>query len=379
MLNWPAHQNGVRTADYVWPPFESTPYQLSANTLEQIVERGFTFVRVTVDPSIFLAADARRRAELADIVMSRVDRFLAAGLEVVVDLHPVEENPSYPVERLTAENSPDMQPYTDTVRVIAGELGRRPANNVALQLMNEPHPADRGGAERWQEQQAQLYAAARRSAPDLAVMVCGANWSSSHELTKLDLAPYRDGNVLFTFHYYEPHTFTHSGMPAAIPECYIDGLVWPPDHTQAHGVTQATVAKIAADPKLSSEAKARATAQARQALDHYFSDTGGEARIARDFDEVAEWAAAKGVPPNRVLLSEFGAYFRVNDTPEVRAARLAWIRSVRSAAEQRSFGWAVWSLLDASGDTAGGFGILPPNEVGGMDLGVVNALGLHAS
>jgi hypothetical protein len=80
-----------------------------------------------------------------------------------------------------------------------------------------------------------------------------------------------------------------------------------------------------------------------------------------------------------VLLSEFGAYFRVNDTPEVRAARLAWIRSVRSAAEQRSFGWAVWSLLDASGDTAGGFGILPPNEVGGMDLGVVNALGLHAS
>jgi hypothetical protein len=64
----------------------------------------------------------------------------------------------------------------------------------------------------------------------------------------------------------------------------------------------------------------------------------------------AAWSAAKGVPPNRVLLGEFGAYYRVNETPEVRAARLAWIRTIRQAAEPRSFGWA-------------------PNEVTGMDLG----------
>jgi hypothetical protein len=378
MLNWPAHQDGVRTADYVWPPYETPPYQLSPSTLDEIVQRGFTFVRLTVDPSIFLAASAPRRAELADIVMSRVDRFLTAGLEVVVDLHPVEENPAFPVDRLTAENSPDTPAYTDTVRALARELGRRPANRVALQLMNEPHPEDRGGPERWQGQQAKLYSAAQRSAPDLAVMVCGANWSSAHELTKLDLGPYRNGNVLFTFHYYEPHTFTHSRMPAAVPECYVEGLVWPPNPAQANHVTQAAVAEIAADPKLSSAAKAHIAEQARRTLGVYFSETGGAARVNRDFDEVASWAASKGVPPNRVLLGEFGAYYRVNETPEVRAARLAWIRTVRQAAEQRSFGWAVWSLLDASGDTEGGFGLLPPNEVTGMDLGVVDALGLQA-
>jgi aryl-phospho-beta-D-glucosidase BglC (GH1 family) len=378
MLNWPAHENGVRTAGYVWPPFDSAPYQLSATTLEEIVGRGFTFVRLTVDPSIFLAAGGPRRAELADIVMSRVDRFLAAGLEVVIDLHPVDENPAFPVERLTAENSPDTKAYTDTVQAVARELGRRPANRVALQLMNEPHPEDRDGPERWQKQQARLYEAARRSAPDLAVIVCGANWSSGHELTKLDLSPYRKGNVLFTFHYYEPHVFTHAGMPGAVPEYYVEDLVWPPNPAQANHVTQATVAEIAADPKLSSEAKTRVSAQARGKLGVYFSEVGGQARITRDFDEVAEWATTKGVPPNRILLGEFGAYYRAHETPEARTARLAWLQAVRRAAEQRSFGWAVWVLLDVSG-ASGGIGILPPNEVKGMDPGVVNALGLRAS
>jgi hypothetical protein len=199
MLNWPAHRGGQSSADYVWPPFATAPYQLAAETLAEIVARGFTFVRVTVDPAIFFAADAQRRAELARIVMSRVDRFLAAGLEVLVDLHPVRENPAYPPERLTAENSPEAGKYADVVKALARGLGQRSAEHVALELMNEPHPQDPGGAERWQAQQAGLYAAARQEAPDLALVVCGADWSSGRELTKLDLAPYRKGKVLFTW------------------------------------------------------------------------------------------------------------------------------------------------------------------------------------
>lgn len=379
MLNWPAHQNGLRTADYVWPPFESPQYQLSDSAIGEIVARGFTFVRLTVDPSIFMAADAPRRAELARIVMSRVDRFLAAGLEVVVDLHPVEENPAYPTEWLTAEDPPDGQAYSRTVQALARELGERPAHRVALELMNEPHPEDRRGPERWQGQQARLYAAARGSAPNLAVIVCGANWSSGHELTKLDLAPYRTGNVLFTFHYYEPHTYTHAGMPSAVPECYFKGLIWPPKQAQADAVMTSAVAEIAADPKLSEDAKARLTVQARRTLRHYFSDLSGEARVTRDFDELAEWAEAAGVPPSRVLLGEFGVYRRVDETPEARAARLEWMSAVRRAAEQRSFGWAVWMLLDASGDTEGGMGLLPSIGARRMDPGVLDALGLQAS
>lgn len=375
MLNWPAHRGGQSSADYVWPPFATAPYQLAPETLDEIVARGFTFVRVTVDPSIFLAANAQRRTELAEIVMSRVDRFLAAGLEVLVDLHPVRENPAYPPERLTAETFPEGKIYLDVVTALARGLGRRPAEHVALELMNEPHPQDPGGGERWQAQQAGLYAAARQEAPDLALVMCGVDWSGGHELTKLDLAPYRRGNVFFTFHYYSPHLFTHSGMSAAMPERYVDGLAWPPNPAQAGAVMQATLARIAADTELSSQEKAGASAQAQRAFGRYFSEMGGPARVNRDFAEVADWAASQGVPANRVLLGEFGVYHRRGETPAARAARLAWLETVRRAAESRSFGWAIWVLQDAS-DDGGGIGILPPGTASGMDQGVVQALGL---
>lgn len=363
------------SADYVWPPFAGAPYQLAAATLDEIVARGFTFVRLTVAPSIFMAADAARRAELADIVMSRVDRFLAAGLEVLVDLHPVRENPAYPPERLTAAHAPEAEAYAQVVKALARVLGQRPVRRVALELMNEPHPDDAGGAERWQIQQAELYAAARQQAPDLALVVCGANWSGGRELTKLNLAPYRGGNVLFTFHYYSPHLFTHSGAPAAVPDRYVEGLPWPPDPTRAGEVTQLTLARIAADAGLSPSEKANVSTQAQRALAKYFTQTGGEARVNRDFAEVADWAANQGVPTDRVLLGEFGVYHRSGETPAARADRLAWLETVRRAAESRGFGWAIWVLQDASG-SGGSIGILPPGAVSGMDPGVIQALGL---
>ncbi|CAN7384053.1 cellulase family glycosylhydrolase [Phenylobacterium sp. LjRoot225] len=378
MLNWPTHRGGQSSADYVWPPFATAPYQLAAETLAEIVARGFTFVRVTVAPSIFLAADAKRRAELARLVMSRVDRFLAAGLEVLVDLHPVRENPAYLPERLTAENFPEAREYVDVVKALARGLGQRSADHVAFELMNEPHPQDAGGAERWQAQQAGLYAAARQEAPDLALVVCGADWSSGRELTRLDLTPYRKGNVLFTFHYYSPHLFTHSGMPTAMPERYLEGLAWPPAPAQAGDVTQAALARIAMDAKLSPEERTSASAQAQRSLRKYFSEMGGEARVNRDFAEVAAWAAAQGVPASRVLVGEFGVYHRPGEPPAVRAARLAWLETVRRAAEARSFGWAIWVLQDASDHGRGGIGILPSGAVSGMDPGVVRALGLRS-
>lgn len=378
MLNWPAHHGGQSTADYVWPPFATAPYQLAAEALDEIVARGFTFVRLTVDPAIFFAADARRRAELAKIVISRVDRFLAAGLEVLVDLHPVRENPAYPPERLTAANSPDAEAYVDVVRTLARALSQRSTRHVALELMNEPHPQDPGGAERWQTQQAGLYAAARQEAPDLPLVVCGVDWSSGHELTKLDLAPYRKGEVFFTFHYYTPHLFTHSGMPNALPERYVEGLAWPPVPAQAGEVARTTLARIAAEATLSPEAQAGVSAQAQRALGRYFSETGGEARVNRDFAEVAAWAQAQGVAADRVLLGEFGVYHRLGETPAARAARLAWLETVRRAAEARGFGWAIWVLQDAS-DDGGGIGILPPGAAAGMDLRVVDALGLKSA
>jgi endoglucanase len=51
--------------------------------------------------------------------------------------------------------------------------------------------------------------AIREGAPQHTIIVESARWADDDDL--LFLEPLRDGNVIYNFHFYEPHLFTHQG------------------------------------------------------------------------------------------------------------------------------------------------------------------------
>lgn len=51
--------------------------------------------------------------------------------------------------------------------------------------------------------------------------------------------------------------------------------------------------------------------------------------------------------------------------------RRQWFADVRSEAEARGFGWAVWAYRDA-----GGFSLVPDERALEVDPGIIEALGL---
>ena len=51
--------------------------------------------------------------------------------------------------------------------------------------------------------QARLARAIREGAPNHTIIAAGANWSSSNEL--LALEPLHDSNIIYNFHFYDPH------------------------------------------------------------------------------------------------------------------------------------------------------------------------------
>ena len=376
MLNWPQHPADAPTK-YVWPPFQASDYQLSPETLRSVTSAGFTFVRLTVDPAIFLAETPDRRQTLIHIVMSRVDRLLDSGLEVLLDLHPTEENPLFPPGALTARHALQDTGYPQLVVEMATALSARPPSKVALELMNEPEGRDPDAYARWRAEQQALYALARRAAPVLAIVVTGA-LGAPEELVHLDAAPYLGGNVIYTFHYYSPLLFTHQGMVGVRPEQYVQGLVWPPDRRQAEAVRTACLSRIAASPGLRESDRVAESAEAVRSLTAYFNERDPEAAVSRDFAKVAAWAKRQGVPPERVLLGEFGAFRRTGETLSDRASRLRWLATVREAAEASGFGWALWALKD-DGSPAGSIGLVPPGGDQGLDPGMLRSLGLRAT
>jgi hypothetical protein len=374
MLNWPQHR-GELPITYVWPPFGDKAYSTGAATLSALRRAGFTFIRLTLDPAIFMASDSAGRQALVAIVIARVRQLLIAGFEVVLDLHPVAENPTYAPERLTMPASPAFPAYLETVKLLASALRALPPDQVALELMNEPNPGGRDSVGGWQRMLESLHAAARGAAPNLTLVLSGANWSAMQGLTRIDLAPFRRSNVLYTFHYYEPHLFTHQGVAKASPERYFGGLLWPPQESQFGEMAALVRQRVFEDPTLGAAERVERAAEAKKYLSRYMGVADAPGQIVRDFEVVARWASDNAIAPRRILLGEFGAYRSSSETAAVRSARINWIQAVRKVAEAKGFGWAYWVLREASAGQ-GGFGLLPSGADLGFERDAIRALGL---
>src|SRR5204863_3235450 len=83
---------------------------------------------------------------------------------------------------------------------------RRDPERLFLEIINEPMVED---AYRWMGIQARVAAAIRDGAPRHTIIAAGPRWSSVDELLRIE--PLADRNVIYNFHLYDPHTFTHQG------------------------------------------------------------------------------------------------------------------------------------------------------------------------
>lgn len=368
MLNWPDHAS-ERPITYAWPPFTTPEHQLSEATVSAIRGLGFDYIRLTFDPAIYLASGPERRAELRTIALSQVQRFLDAGFDVILDLHPVAENPDYRPDRVSAAGSAAFSSYLQLVHEMAYALRQLPHERFAFELMNEP-PLE--SPRPWQAELEALHAAARSASSTLPLILNGCAWDDLSALEQVDITPFAGSNVLYTFHYYAPHIFTHQGVTGADPAHFLHDLQWPARRSEVDGVEAQALAGVDADLSGSTAARARTKGEIVRALDSYVADAG-ERQILDDFASLAAWARRRGVAAEDIVMGEFGVRKPLVETPEHLRSRITWLTSVRRAAEAHGFAWSLWLL---KGD--GGMALLPDESDIAFDVDVLRALGMAA-
>jgi endoglucanase len=255
----------------------------------------------------------------------------------VIDLHPESSFKG----RLSSEDA-FVEEFGDFWRALAKHLSTLDPERVFFEILNEPELRDRY---RWYGVQAKLAGAIREGAPQHTIIAAGANWSADDELVFID--PLRDPNIIYNFHFYEPHLFTHQGATWGSPYWpHVRGLKYPSDRGNAEKVADAVPEAI------------NKLFVTRYGLDHWDAT-----RIDAEIVQVAAWAKRWNVP---VVCNEFGVYRKFSDP----ADRAAWISDVRSSLEKHGMGWTMW-------DYSGGFGVV--TKEGGKavpDEITVKALGL---
>src|ERR1043166_1570409 len=170
---------------------------------------GFDHVRFTFEPSPLF--DEARPSDLNPDYLRRLDAaldmLLASGLSVVFDVHPSDE---FKIKLRTDDRH--VEAFAEFWRALAAHLSARDPERLFLEILNEPMVED---AYRWMGIQARVAARIRESAPRHTIIAAGARWSSVEELLRIE--PLADPNVIYNFHLYDPHTFTHQGATWGAP------------------------------------------------------------------------------------------------------------------------------------------------------------------
>jgi endoglucanase len=313
----------------------------TAEDIALIKAMGFDHIRFGLElaPMFNAGAPENLPTQYLGYVDHAIDMILARGLAVIIDIHPSDEFK----KKLSDEKH--VEAFGKFWRAFARHLSSRDPERVFLEVINEPVIED---GYRWMGIQAKLIAAIREGAPRHTIIATAHRWSSPNEF--LFLEPVADPNVIYNFHFYEPHLFTHQGATWGWELWRYLKLVPYPSSPEA-------VAAIL--PTISNQ-------QLRAALVKYGEERWESARIEGEIARIAAWAKKHNV---YVTCNEFGVYRKVVSPVD----RAAWIRDVRTALEKYGIGWTMW-------DYKSGFDVV--NKINGRavpDHETISALGLKSA
>ncbi len=280
---------------------------------------GFTVCRLPLAPDLlFDPADPGRPKPALRYVDAAVRLLLGAGLAVIFD--PIHGSSSSDEWEWRLDHDPEFRAAAEAYwEALARHYAAFSTSRIFFEIMNEPHLSAREKVDPswWQPVQASLAAAIRRGAPSNTIIATGEKWGGIDGLVALK--PLADRNVVYSFHYYDPMTFTHQGATWTGPtQAELSGIPYP----SSPGAV-AAVASALSDPR------------ARSQVLRYGEERWDRSRIGAELERAAAWAAADRVP---VFCGEFGVYRKVAPP----ADRLRWIRDVRESLESLGIGWSMW-------------------------------------
>jgi endoglucanase len=330
---------GVNLAHWLWL-YQGKPEDREAYFTEvdarQLRTIGLTHVRLPIDPGLVFDRDNRsvRDPGLAN-VRRAVDLITRADLAVVVEIHAADP-------WLKPDDQQRLLLLESLWEALAASLADTDPGLVILEICNEPHDMPLGA---WAAAQAHLARVIRAKAPRHTIMATGDSWGSIEGLTSI--TPLDDPNVVYSFHFYEPHNFTHQGASWGFAAWkHFRDLPWP-----------ATSADLtAAADKIDDE-------QARSALRWSAKEPWSAQFIRTRIDAAAAWSKRHGVP---IYCGEFGVYKAVSP-PD---ARLRWLKDTTEALAAQGIGWSIW-------DYSGGFALLPGKPgARSIDADIARTIGL---
>ncbi|MGF7143455.1 hypothetical protein HNQ56_001878 [Anaerotaenia torta] len=174
--------------------------------LEQIASWGMDHVRLPIDYTVL--EDDGKPFQYKEEGFAYIDRCIRwceeRGMNIILDLHRA---PGYAFHSLKEnrlfEDGELQERFLSLWRTFA-ERYRRYGGNVVFELLNEIVEPD---SLRWNHLSRRTVETIREIDKERIIIVGGNRYNSVNTLKELE--PVQDERLVYTFHFYEPHIFTH--------------------------------------------------------------------------------------------------------------------------------------------------------------------------
>lgn len=245
--------------------------------------------------------------------------------------------------------SPDVEKVLTPIWTQLATRYKDATEYLVFELMNEPHGI---AIALWNEVIARVFKLVRSIDKKHYIIAGGADWNSFAAMKTLP--DFKDDKVIYTFHFYDPHTFTHQGAGWAHLERVVN-IPFP--------YSEDRMPPLPENP--TKDEKERFAA---------YPEQGTVEAVERFFDQYAAFSVERKAP---VFCGEFGCFAPFAKHEE----RVNWYRIVTGLLEERGIARTSW-------DYYGGFGVFKMKrfERGKMpewkfpedlDLDIVRAMGLN--
>jgi len=272
---------------------------------------------------------------LVKFLKTAVDWAEKHEIYIIIDNHSFD-----PVLPTSADIDRVLIPVWEQIARLFKDRGRY----VIYEILNEPHGI---GDARWGEIQEKAIEAIRRIDQKHSIVVGGTDYNSINKLTAIP--KYTDANLIYTFHFYDPHVFTHQGATWGEPSmASLRGIPFPYNRQKMPKVPVNLIGTWL-----------------ESAISRYPYE-GAPSALYATLNKATAFSKERNVP---VFCGEFGV-FMPNSPKE---DRVTWYKIVSDALDKRNISRASW-------DYYGGFGVFNADRGSfnhDLNVEVVRAMGFN--
>jgi aryl-phospho-beta-D-glucosidase BglC (GH1 family) len=308
----------------------SDPSQFSNRFTDEhfstLKELGFTYVRIPIGQFILFNRDNPSQLKATNLIFveSAVKKAIDHGLAVTLNYHPASNE----FETTLPSSTANQDKLAEYWKAVANYFKKYSTTQIFFEVYNEPHVASDGSVLNnkswWTAVQLKLIRVIRSVAPDHFIIVGGETWNSIDGLKLLSV--YKQNNIVYNFHCYDPFIFTHQGASWA-------------------GETMAKLRDIPYPSTPENVAPITDTATDQEVIDivsWYGQERWNKTKLESVIKSAVDWGNANNAA---LICNEFGSYM----TYAPRQSRLNLINDVRSLLEENNIGWAMWEMDEGFG------------------------------